>query len=67
LNIRRRKWQEAAEDCIMGSFITCTLNEILLTVIKSKRTRMAEHVARMEEIRNVYNILVGIPRWIKPL
>jgi hypothetical protein len=24
------KWQEAAEDCIMRSFITCTLHQILL-------------------------------------
>jgi hypothetical protein len=25
LNLRGRKWQEAGEDCIMRSFITCTL------------------------------------------
>jgi hypothetical protein len=24
------KWQEAGEDCIMGSFITCMLHQILL-------------------------------------
>jgi hypothetical protein len=24
------KWQEAGEDCIMRSFITCTLHQILL-------------------------------------
>jgi hypothetical protein len=27
---RGRKWQEAGEDCIMRSFITCTLQQILL-------------------------------------
>jgi len=26
----KRKWQEAGEDCIMWSFITCTLHRILL-------------------------------------
>jgi len=26
LDLRGRKWQEAAEDCIMRSFITCTLH-----------------------------------------
>jgi hypothetical protein len=26
----KRKWQEAGEDCIMGSFITCALRHILL-------------------------------------
>jgi hypothetical protein len=26
----KRKWQEAGEDCIMRSFITCTLHQILL-------------------------------------
>jgi len=27
---KKRKWQEAGEDCIMRSFITCTLHQILL-------------------------------------
>jgi hypothetical protein len=27
---RGRKWWEAGEDCIMRSFITCTLHQILL-------------------------------------
>jgi len=30
LDIRGRKWQEAGEVCIMRSFITCTLHQILL-------------------------------------
>jgi hypothetical protein len=28
--VLRRKWQEAGEDCIVRSFITCTLHRILL-------------------------------------
>jgi len=30
LDLRRRKWQEAGEDCMMRNFITCTLHQILL-------------------------------------
>jgi hypothetical protein len=30
LKLRGRKWQEAREDCIMRSFVTCTLRQILL-------------------------------------
>jgi hypothetical protein len=39
--LRRRKWQEAGEDCIMRSFVTC---------ICSTRMRWAEHVAHMGEM-----------------
>jgi hypothetical protein len=54
--IRGRKWQEAAEDCIMRSFITCTFHQILLE----------GHVARMGEMRNAY-ILIAKPEWKRPL
>jgi len=30
LDLRGRKWQEAEEDCIMRSFITCTLHQMFL-------------------------------------
>jgi hypothetical protein len=29
LNLRGRKWQEAGQKCIMRSFITCALKQIL--------------------------------------
>jgi hypothetical protein len=29
MDLRRRKWQEAGEDCIMRSFITSTLYQTL--------------------------------------
>jgi hypothetical protein len=35
--------------------------------IKSRRMRWAEHVARMEEKRNVYMLLVGKPEGKRPL
>jgi hypothetical protein len=31
LDLRGRKWREAGEDCIMRSFVTCTLHHILLS------------------------------------
>jgi hypothetical protein len=36
-------------------------------MIKSKRMRLARHVARMGEKRNVYRLLVGKPEGNKPL
>jgi hypothetical protein len=36
-------------------------------VIKSRRMRWAEHVARMGETRNAYRILVGKPEGKRPL
>jgi hypothetical protein len=56
LNLRGRKWREAGEYCIMRSFITYTLQEILL-VIKCRRLIGAGHVARMEEMRIMCTIV----------
>jgi hypothetical protein len=39
----------------------------IIRIIKSKRTRWAGHVARMEEKRNVYRLLVGKPEVKRPL
>jgi hypothetical protein len=36
-------------------------------IIKSRRMRWAEHVARMEETRNAYRILVEKPEGKRPL
>jgi hypothetical protein len=38
-----------------------------LRVIKSRRMRWAGHVARMEERRDVYRVLVGKPKGKRPL
>jgi hypothetical protein len=53
LDLRRRKWGEAGEDCIMRSFITCTIWE--------------GNVAPMGEMKNAYDILVGKPEGKRPL
>jgi hypothetical protein len=38
-----------------------------IRIIKSKRMRWAGHVARMEEKRNAYRLLVGKPEGKRPL
>jgi hypothetical protein len=51
LDLRGRKWLEAREDCIMRSFITCTLQNVI-RVIKSRRMRQMGNVEGMGEMRN---------------
>jgi hypothetical protein len=36
-------------------------------MIKSGNMRWAGHVARLEDMRNAHNILVGKPKWKRPL
>ena len=42
-------------------------NSAIVRVIKSRRMRLAGHVARMEEGRGVHKVLVGKPEEKKPL
>jgi hypothetical protein len=39
----------------------------IIRIIKSRRMRWAEHVARMGEKKNVYRLLVGKPEGKRPL
>ena len=39
----------------------------IISYLKSKRLRWARHVARMEESRNEYRVLVGRPEGERPL
>jgi hypothetical protein len=39
----------------------------IIRVIKSKRMSWVEHVARMGEMRNAYNVLGGKPEGKRPL
>jgi hypothetical protein len=39
----------------------------IVRVVKSRRMRWAEHVARMEEERGVHRVLVGKPEGKRPL
>jgi hypothetical protein len=44
----------------------CSLPSII-RMIKSKRMRLAGHVARMQEKKNAYRLLVGKPEGRRPL
>jgi hypothetical protein len=37
LDLRGRKWREAGEDCIMRSFITCTLHHISFVIYQVQK------------------------------
>jgi hypothetical protein len=39
----------------------------IIRMIKSRRMRWTEHVARIGETRKVYKTLVGKPKWKRPL
>ena len=45
----------------------CTPHPNIVRVIKSRRIRLAGHVARMGEEREVYRVLVGKPEGKRPL
>jgi hypothetical protein len=49
----------------MMNFIVCILN--IVRVIKSRRMRWVEHVARMGERSGVYRVLVGRSEGKRPL
>jgi hypothetical protein len=68
LDLRGRKWWEAVENCIMRSFITCMLHEILLYIIMMVKSRMiwVGHVVHMVLIMNAYKILVRKPEGKRP-
>jgi hypothetical protein len=65
--MRRRKWQEAGEDCIMRSFITCTLHHVFFRVMKSRRMRLVGYVAWVGAMGNVRKIFVSKPEGKRPI
>ena len=48
----------SGEGSTMRNFVVCTVH-LIVRVIKSRRLRWAEHVARMEEGRSAFKILTG--------
>jgi hypothetical protein len=50
----------------MRSFITCTLLQVLIRMMKSRRMRWVGQVARMGEGRNACRALVGKPEGKTP-
>ena len=51
----------------MRKFIVCAVSPNIARVIKSRRLRLADHVARMEEGRSAFKILTGAPTGKGPL
>jgi hypothetical protein len=39
----------------------------IVRIVKSRRMQGAEHVARIEEMRNTYSNFVGKPKWKTPV
>ena len=54
------------EGSTMRNLIVCTVH-LIVRLIKSRRLRRADHVARMEEGRSAFIILVCKPSGIRPL
>jgi hypothetical protein len=65
VDLRGRKLQEAGEDCIMRSFTTCTLHQILLGCDQDKKDKIGGHVVRMGD-KTEYKILIGKAKWRRP-
>jgi hypothetical protein len=55
--LRERKWQENGEDCVIRSFLTCTVHRIVNTVLKSRRTRWGRYVACITDMISPFKIL----------
>ena len=53
------------EGSTMRNFMYCSPNTV--KVIKSRRLRWAEHVAKMEECKSAFKIITGTPTGKRPL
>jgi hypothetical protein len=62
LELRRRKWQEVGEDCILRSFTT-----YIIKVIKTRSMRWAGHLTYMGYMDNALKSLVRKPEGKRPL
>jgi hypothetical protein len=62
------KWQDNEENCIMRSFIICTLHQkFIIRVNKARMVKWAKCKARVGEMRYAYKILIGEPENKIPL
>ena len=67
LGARETKLQENGENYITLSYMhSILLQHRLIRNLKSRRLRWAGHVARMEQSRNAYRVLVGKPEGETP-
>ena len=59
--------QENGETCIMLSYMHLYSSPNIIRNLKSRLLRRAGHVARMEQSRNAYRVLVGKPEGKRPI
>ena len=68
MNFKNGKSKESRHECI---FVTIGILKYsspnIVMVIKSRRMRLAGHIASMEEGRGVHKVLVGKPEGKRPL
>jgi hypothetical protein len=50
------KWREFGEDYVMTSFLPS-----MIRMMKSRRKRLARHVARISDKKNAYRLSLGKP------
>jgi hypothetical protein len=58
-----RGWRKLHNEELHGLYSSPSI----VRVIKARRMRWAGHVARTEEVRGAYNILIGRPEGRRPL
>jgi hypothetical protein len=54
LDIKGRERQESGHNCILRSFINCTLHR----VVRSRKLRQMRHITHTSEVRDAHKILV---------
>ena len=57
----------SVESSTMSNFIVCTVHQIIIRAIKSRRLRCSGLVARLEEGRSTFKILTGKSAGMRPL
>jgi hypothetical protein len=63
---KRDEVREDGENCIMRSFVICTLRQAKLEWSSSGRCEWAWHIGRIGEKRNTYGLLLGKPEGKRP-
>lgn len=59
MDLRGSKWMEAGGYCIIKELHSCFYSRHIIGVIKSVRMDCERHVARVEEMKNAFRIVVG--------
>jgi hypothetical protein len=55
--LSKEMWEQDGEDCVIRSFITCTVHQIITSLMKSRRIRWARYVACIRVMRRLFSML----------